>query len=239
MLERSSMTRLNKAFTLIELLVVIAIIAILAAILFPVFAKAREAARASSCRSNMKQLGTGMYMYVQDYDETYPGRSQLAGHWGYAVQPYIKNFQVFSCPSNAANTANATGGPDPAGSGQFLRRSYGMNAWIYDGKAMASIDAPADRILFGEQKCAHNDFVGNAWTGTGNYNSCGFAGHSGQMNLCYGDGHVKSKKPTQTVSSKLEWVNNVNTALPADCGGQATQCTDLIAGMAIIQNNYP
>src|ERR1700709_463295 len=72
----------RRGFTLIELLVVIAIIAILAAILFPVFAQAREAARQSSCLSNMKQLGTGMYMYTQDYDEVLPGNDTIEEGYG-------------------------------------------------------------------------------------------------------------------------------------------------------------
>jgi len=112
-----------RAFTLIELLVVIAIIAILAAILFPVFAQARESARKTSCLSNTRQLGTGIMMYVQDYDEMYPSNSWdtppintrdtdakdpnylSALQWVWRVQPYIKNRQIFACPSdpNAKN----------------------------------------------------------------------------------------------------------------------------------------
>jgi prepilin-type N-terminal cleavage/methylation domain-containing protein len=98
-------------FTLIELLVVIAIIAILAAILFPVFAQAREKARASSCLSNLKQIGTGLYMYLQDYDEAYPPNrigmlqnldcGKQGGYtWKEAIQPYLKNLQVWICPSS-------------------------------------------------------------------------------------------------------------------------------------------
>ncbi|MBC8140985.1 MAG: DUF1559 domain-containing protein [Armatimonadetes bacterium] len=103
----SSVNRVN-AFTLIELLVVIAIIAILAAILFPVFAQARAKARQTACLSNQKQIGTGLTMYVQDYDETYPciNRGLITGNttaffmmWTAQVQPYIKNTQVFECPS--------------------------------------------------------------------------------------------------------------------------------------------
>ncbi len=101
--------RKNYAFTLIELLVVIAIIAILAAILFPVFAKAREKARQTACLSNMKQIGTGLMMYSQDYDESMvaawyginagPSNATVQYKWMDALQPYVKNEKVFDCPS--------------------------------------------------------------------------------------------------------------------------------------------
>lgn len=102
----------KSAFTLIELLVVIAIIAILAAILFPVFAQAREKARQASCTSNLKQIGLALLMYVQDYDEVYPNRrfepfdasNNNARYddnsWRSVIQPYIKNTQLLVCPSN-------------------------------------------------------------------------------------------------------------------------------------------
>jgi prepilin-type N-terminal cleavage/methylation domain-containing protein/prepilin-type processing-associated H-X9-DG protein len=107
----------KRAFTLIELLVVIAIIAILAAILFPVFAKARESARAIVCVSNLKQIGDGFMMYTQDFDEAWPsiisgpsmgdgcapnlGWLNANGGWATLVYPYIKNGGVFVCPSAA------------------------------------------------------------------------------------------------------------------------------------------
>ncbi|MCS6775728.1 MAG: DUF1559 domain-containing protein [Chloroherpetonaceae bacterium] len=106
---------LRRAFTLIELLVVIAIIAILAAILFPVFAQAREKARQASCLSNVKQIGTAVYMYTQDYDEMLPRNAYadpprvLEGphfvncstpRWMDVIQPYVKNVQLFNCPSD-------------------------------------------------------------------------------------------------------------------------------------------
>ena len=89
-------------FTLIELLVVIAIIAILAAILFPVFAQARESARMTACLSNMKQMGLSLRMYSQDYDETYPNIRlvDFASVWKNGLLPYQKNTEIFACPSN-------------------------------------------------------------------------------------------------------------------------------------------
>lgn len=99
----------KKGFTLIELLVVIAIIAILAAILFPVFAKAREKARQASCLSNEKQIGLGLMMYMQDYDETYPmayyyqnNATSANGyvHWSGMISPYVKSNNIWVCPSS-------------------------------------------------------------------------------------------------------------------------------------------
>ena len=115
----------NSAFTLIELLVVIAIIAILAAILFPVFARARENARRASCQSNLKQIGLGVMQYIQDYDEKYPiansynppgafipannggyyDPSWNYGTWRFIIQPYVKSTQIFSCPSSRSSRA--------------------------------------------------------------------------------------------------------------------------------------
>ena len=105
---RRGLGRTN-GFTLIELLVVIAIIALLAAILFPVFARARENARRASCQSNLKQLMLGMVQYVQDYDNRYPGFAgytsnnngyhQTNGLWGNRIYSYVKSSQIFICPS--------------------------------------------------------------------------------------------------------------------------------------------
>ncbi len=107
----------RRAFTLIELLVVIAIIAILAAILFPVFAKAREKARQSSCLSNEKQAALAVTQYVSDYDETfpqhyyYPNNTSSAGgyaHWTGTCSPYVKNVGIFVCPSDPSKGAGPT-----------------------------------------------------------------------------------------------------------------------------------
>lgn len=105
----------RKGFTLIELLVVIAIIAILAAILFPVFAQAREAARKTQCASNLRQLGAATLMYSQDFDEQYPmsfhGTSSSATKlsWPLIIQPYVKNTGIYRCPSQTFNTGNPPG----------------------------------------------------------------------------------------------------------------------------------
>jgi prepilin-type N-terminal cleavage/methylation domain-containing protein/prepilin-type processing-associated H-X9-DG protein len=116
----------SRAFTLIELLVVIAIIAILAAVLFPVFAKAREKARQISCTSNEKQIGLGILQYVQDYDETLPYNDFWNGSvdrsWRTVITPYIKSAGVFACPSNPS----AQG---PNYFGDSYASSYGANGY--------------------------------------------------------------------------------------------------------------
>ncbi|NLO06277.1 MAG: DUF1559 domain-containing protein [candidate division WS1 bacterium] len=153
------MTR--KGFTLIELLVVIAIIAILAAILFPVFARAREKARQTSCLNNVKQMSLGLLMYAQDYDErtcriyiggsgrqfqhvTPNGSSRTGDYimWTELIFPYVKNIQVYDCPSTSYKwTGNYTGTMD-----------HGINQHI-DGHALADIDSPSSTIQLAD---SHN-----------------------------------------------------------------------------------
>ncbi len=166
----------SSGFTLIELLVVIAIIAILAAILFPVFAQAREKARAISCVSNMKQIGLGLAMYTQDYDETMPsafinvdpinGGDVNVIPYDMQILPYIKNDQVFKCPSDSLASS-----PSNYWDGKYANplrvRSYGyvgqintvqagggdsntgMSSWG-QGVSLAAIDAPSDTIAIVE-----------------------------------------------------------------------------------------
>jgi prepilin-type N-terminal cleavage/methylation domain-containing protein/prepilin-type processing-associated H-X9-DG protein len=125
------------AFTLIELLVVIAIIAILAAILFPVFAKAREKARQASCMSNEKQIALAVVQYSQDYDERYPRvyTNPPPRDWKNDIAPYLKNTQVFVCPSK-----------DSQASG------YGYSWWLATGtgQALAAIVEPSRTCMFNE-----------------------------------------------------------------------------------------
>ncbi|NUP98382.1 MAG: DUF1559 domain-containing protein [Armatimonadetes bacterium] len=147
----------RRAFTLIELLVVIAIIAILAAILFPVFAKAREKARQSSCGSNLKQLGVGCLQYAQDYDERMPPRyyryvPTVAGGPNWCqdlVQPYIKNAQVIMCPSTKALSYGYHQGKD-ANNGLNLR-------------ALAQVGSPAETVMIAECKRANNTSGGTSY----------------------------------------------------------------------------
>ena len=111
---KNQLRKIRVAFTLIELLVVIAIIAILAAILFPVFGRARENARRSSCQSNLKQIGLGMFQYAQDFDEKCVPFSSSGGStgtphvWTVALQPYLKSVQIFTCPSESDDSIGYT-----------------------------------------------------------------------------------------------------------------------------------
>jgi prepilin-type N-terminal cleavage/methylation domain-containing protein/prepilin-type processing-associated H-X9-DG protein len=189
----------KSAFTLIELLVVIAIIAILAAILFPVFAQAREKARQASCLSNQKQLGLGIMQYVQDYDETYPqayyyknntattNGGSAGGYitWTVTVQPYVKNAQIFVCPSDRTQGLTPDNPPcnpftDIATAGceaQVPRLSYTPNAAVMPRKRgpqdgprtvpIAAIDTPADVIALAEFTSFINCIIDNS-TGQGN-----------------------------------------------------------------------
>jgi prepilin-type N-terminal cleavage/methylation domain-containing protein/prepilin-type processing-associated H-X9-DG protein len=123
----------SPAFTLIELLVVIAIIAILAAILFPVFAQARDKARQSTCLSNTRQMGLALSMYVQDNDETYPWAvgqpPQRNPSWAGLISPYVRNLTVFLCPSQL-DLALAKWQGDPERFKEAGPRNYSSNGEV-------------------------------------------------------------------------------------------------------------
>ncbi|MCW3059715.1 MAG: prepilin-type N-terminal cleavage/methylation domain [Capsulimonas sp.] len=156
-------------FTLIELLVVIAIIAILAAILFPVFAKAREKARQISCASNQKQLGLGVMQYLQDNDEVFPLGNPNYGYcggWAHPIIPYLKSIGVYKCPDDSTSY-------NP-GFGVWQTVSYSMNdSLLGDGSrdaannvhttALATLAAPASTVLLCEAFGATMD-INNATT---------------------------------------------------------------------------
>ena len=151
--------RYRKAFTLIELLVVIAIIAILAAILFPVFAQAREKARQIACMSNLRQVGLAVMQYSQDNDEhfvlTERGGDVDDDHeyyWGDMLQPYIKSWQMLTCPDASQPMQFKSSPPSPAAYSQQWAYNYGINDIIDNSPACsASADDPA---------CAHIGVAG-------------------------------------------------------------------------------
>lgn len=198
----------RKGFTLIELLVVIAIIAILAAILFPVFAKAREKARQSSCASNLKQLGTAHMAYAQDYDETYGGTwfqvpetspHILPNACGYAVtfwtlylEPYIKSAGIYQCPSGTlANTGCRVPNVEIPANNTHLR-SYNINITFvgWNGCKMASVNSPSGLVhmLDANYHFLFGDYAPGSW----DYNEPYVANrHSEGANVLWADGHVK------------------------------------------------
>jgi len=209
----------RRAFTLIELLVVIAIIAILAAILFPVFAQAREAARKASCQSNMKQIGTAIAMYNQDYDSRYPtlrGNNTPHAEWRELLYPYTKNVGIYRCPSSDTNASLYGGDGSYANPlGPAVYRSYGWatagdsatpsNWWTYhDGASApgeAQIQAPAETLTIVESRSDWTDLC--AWcTGSAGPNA---GGHSGVSNFLYADSHVKASKWSKTFTPRCAW----------------------------------
>jgi prepilin-type N-terminal cleavage/methylation domain-containing protein/prepilin-type processing-associated H-X9-DG protein len=227
------MTMRRKGFTLIELLVVIAIIAILAAILFPVFARAREAARKSSCQSNLKQIGLAFGMYRQDYDGFTPTgnhptngtcpevfqRTGWEGFISHAVQPYVKNRGIWSCPSDARTGRGIESDNGRCGAvgtalynqwqASIYKVSYAYNyLGINSGTGNTGNSMPgfatneaaclrvADQAIMWDSINRWVDFNGGFWLRditwfvTKSPNSG--ARHSDQLNFLYMDGHVKT-----------------------------------------------
>jgi len=185
----------RRGFTLIELLVVIAIIAILAAILFPVFARAREKAKQTSCLSNVKQLMTGMLMYAQDMDENLPYAGPCwwsnsppspppCGYWYLALDPYAKNRGIFSCPSAKGDigygmSCRAMG----ANLSQFRRAAETgifCDGWVRAWGQGARMQQPTDVPWGGPAPC-----------GSGRYNGVPTHRHNEGVNVAYADGHAK------------------------------------------------
>jgi prepilin-type N-terminal cleavage/methylation domain-containing protein/prepilin-type processing-associated H-X9-DG protein len=191
-------------FTLIELLVVIAIIAILAGILFPVFSQAREKARAISCISNMKQMGLGITMYTQDYDEHLPVGSRTwapgqAARWMHQTYPYVKNAGIYHCPSSSLPAWN----PNAFGNAG----TYGYNSFMLNNRIVAEINKPAETIAVVETPAGSSNtnrfrarpdvlvrpgvWTGAPWSTWAPAESRVAYRHQEQANVAFVDGHVK------------------------------------------------
>ena len=205
----STAPRTRSAFTLIELLVVIAIIAILAAILFPVFARARENARRSSCQSNLKQIGLGIIQYIQDYDEKFPmanshvavATAQNPGGWADATQPYLKSVQIFQCPSETRPPD-----PDPDSNGYTDYWYNAMLSWnggvggaqrYNAGISQAALESTSLTVMAGD--AGQND-VRNS--GSSRTRSNGFDGNGG------GSAAQTNPGVPGTIPPALSFVNN-------------------------------
>ena len=223
-----------RGFTLIELLVVIAIIAILAAILFPVFARAREKARQASCLSNTKQLALAFMQYVQDYDEKFPtwGRTGWPPPtlpymtWWCEVYPYVKNGPVYVCPSNSNGESAGAYWGSPWVEGKYVP-SYGMNPNIHEGNsgcgvALAHVGSVSAVLLIADSCNAMGADWRFAWPMAnevigGRPNACtirpGQANedrqeqctvHNGGSNIGFCDGHGKWMRSTNIWAQRAE-----------------------------------
>ncbi len=200
----------RRGFTLIELLVVIAIIAILAAILFPVFARAREKARQTSCLSNLKQIGLGSMMYLADSDDILFGHIQGTRatfyppvlpylDWMQQIYPYVKNQQLYTCPSEPTYSWTA----NPAdGMSHDATLGYGLNYWMtfyyyYNNAVMAKIQKPAETIWFTDCNyyVVYPSYYLATYPDNPTYGQNGSARlqlrHNGGVNVAFMDGHAK------------------------------------------------
>ncbi len=235
----------RNGFTLIELLVVIAIIAILAAILFPVFAQAREKARQTMCLSNVKQMGTATMMYVQDYDEQFFGDSWGHRYWLFLLQPYIKGYpknftqakgNIYACPSDrdgiqyVSKKSAAAISPEPAASWGLIAAadgrmpywaSYGINEHVTDQwPALAAYEDPAGTFLFLENN--DSDVEGDELTDPGRASCLEIrCEHSDGMNIAWIDGHAKFARCV-FVGDKC--INDNWRFPPAGNGGKSGDC---------------
>lgn len=238
--------RVRAAFTLIELLVVIAIIAVVAAILFPVFSRARENGRATTCLANMRQLHQAIQMYTGDNDETFPpnrmpdanhplgvcksGAMQMSGlegsslTWKRLILPYVKNREVFRCPSNgyAWRPGDETNPSYPKD--EALPISYAYNGSYFhehavckEGEAqlrprhLAEMRDPSRLILLLESRFDFSDLSPDSfgWAAPGGSASGSqaaqgaFQTHNGIGNWCFADGHVKRIKLAATCTEGM------------------------------------
>ena len=259
--------RSTHGFTLIELLVVIAIIAILASILFPVFARARENARRSSCQSNMKQISLALIQYAQDYDERFPAAridnvpnvGDADTSWRYTIQPYLKSSQVNACPSRLKGQTVTGGGGltfEISYAGSYCRgagasgpnsSNFGYGAFSSDneGLPLSLFDNAASTIQIMENTSTRQHVLDMTTTGAcGAYPSftnsgdCLWAGHLATSNYAFVDGHVKAMRPRSTISGVNMWYRNNRAAVDNVPYGGANSLTSLEANITAVQNRY-
>ena len=238
---------IRKGFTLIELLVVIAIIAILAAILFPVFARARENARRTSCSSNLKQIALGILQYSQDYDEKFPRSIVVAAAavtptnpygWADAIQPYVKSVQLFQCPSEMEGPTD-----DPTDTAPGYT-DYWYN-YVLSAVSQASVVSVSQTVMNGDGNgnSAQYAFNGCISVASGTMAGCSSAQitaknatmgssdalgrHLDGANYSFVDGHVKWLKgsPISGAYRTTTAVYNAGVS-SADSGGRATFSID-------------
>ena len=188
---------MRRGFTLIELLVVIAIIAILAAILFPVFARAREKARQTSCLSNVKQIALALHMYAQDYDEllstAWNSLDDAPDYFWYdMIAPYIMNEQVFTCPS--ARTQRIGYGWNYPHAPYRLERGQTLS--------LAEISYPAEFMIFGDSNPSRWRWLycGPHWPdGIHDETNMVATRHNEGANFGFADGHAKWMRTTSVM----------------------------------------
>jgi len=213
-------------FTLIELLVVIAIIAILAAILFPVFAKVREKARAISCLSNLKQIGTAVTMYTQDFDEVEPNSYNKFGAesgWACQVFPYVKSVAAFACPDDSSIGNQSIGEVKSTSYG--INSNFGINPWpaaatVPKAYSLASFAAPSNTVMLFEVANANwvditapygpGGPTGSNWSGYGNWDGF-FNGMSPGGNGIGNPGGDPSGSNSGTSATSLKYATGVMT----------------------------
>jgi prepilin-type N-terminal cleavage/methylation domain-containing protein/prepilin-type processing-associated H-X9-DG protein len=221
-----------KGFTLIELLVVIAIIAILAAILFPVFARARENARRASCSSNMKQIGLGMMQYTQDYDEGLPlpkladsPSTDYGRRWRGPIFPYVKSAQLFVCPSNTAS-ANTMEPAVPALNLPEFKASYAASYNFLQAGTITQIQSTSTKISIAEDREGYS--VVAPHHNVGQMSGRLFGRHLQTFNVLYADGHVKSLRPVRTATPVNQWGrHNDNSAACVNTDTERINCDEV------------
>jgi prepilin-type N-terminal cleavage/methylation domain-containing protein/prepilin-type processing-associated H-X9-DG protein len=194
----------SRGFTLIELLVVIAIIAILAAILFPVFAKVREKARATSCTSNLKQLGLAFAQYTQDNDETYPNIAAdfNTSGWASEVYPYVKSAGVYKCPDDSTVPTAATQQVVSYGANYNVTNPTNNANYVAGNSnpaTLAQLAAPAATVLLFEVQGRQTILTGPAATDESADGTCGKDFWSGQPSAYIGK-YATGNPPAQKLT---------------------------------------